>query len=189
MFIGKIKIDLNSIKYFSWLGLISDDQYHSDILLSLTMNFSPLFTSTWDSSLLDGMLHQLRAAQGDLPNVSMAEEDYNVGEETINVSDTEVEKTIDVDIENTIEVSDSENTIDSEVGYQMFESTINITDEDTIENVTEMEYSNNSDEDETSGSDNISSSKYFSGCPVHNHHTDSESMCPDDPPCLCLSKI
>ena len=30
------------------------------------------------------------------------------------------------DIENTIEVSESENTIDSEVGYQMFESTINI---------------------------------------------------------------
>ena len=112
-----------------------------------------------------------------------------LGKETINVSDTEVEKTIDVDIENTIEVSDSENTIDSEVGYQMFESTINIMDEDTIENVTEMEYSNNSDEDETSGSDNISSSKYFSGCPVHNHHTDSESMCPDDPPCLCLSEI
>ena len=179
-------------KYFSRLGLISDDQYHSDILLSLTMGFSPVFTSTWDSSLLDGMLHQLRAGQGDLPNVSMAEEDSNVGEETINVSDTEVEKTIDVsdtDIENTIEVSDSGNTIDFEVGYQIFEGTINITDEDTIENVTEMEYSNNSDEDETSGSDNISSCKYFSGCPVHNHHTDSESMCPDDPPCLCLSEI
>ena len=162
------------------------------------MNFSPLFTSSWDSSLLDSMLHQLRAAQGDLPNVSMTEEDSNVGEETINVSDTEVAKTIDVDIENTIEVSDSENTvevsdsentIDSEVGYQMFESTINITYEDTIENVTEMEYSNNSDEDETFGSDNISSSKYFSGCPVHNHHTDSDSMRPDDPPCLCLSEI
>ena len=44
------------------------------------------------------------AAQGDLPDVSMAEEDFNVGEETINVSDTEVEKTIDVDIENTIEL-------------------------------------------------------------------------------------
>ena len=83
----------------------------------------------------------------------------------------------------------TENIIDSEVGYQMFESTINITDEDTIENVTKMEYSNNYDEDETSGTDNISSSKYFSGCPVHNHHTDSESMCPDDPLCLCLSEI
>ena len=60
------------------------------------MNFSPLFTSTWDSSLLDGMLHELRAVQGDLPDESMAEEDFNVGEETINVRDTEVEKTIDV---------------------------------------------------------------------------------------------
>ena len=58
------------------------------------------------------MLHQLRAEQAHLPNVSMAEEDFNVGEETINVSDTEVEKTIDVDIENIIEVSNSENTIE-----------------------------------------------------------------------------
>ena len=63
------------------------------------------------------------------------------------------------------------------------------TDDDTIENVTDMEYSNNSDEDETSRSDNVSSSKYFAGCPVHNHHTDNESMCPDDPPCMCLSEI
>ena len=42
------------------------------------MNFSPLYTSSWDSSLLDGMLRELRAAQGDLPNVSMVEEDFNV---------------------------------------------------------------------------------------------------------------
>ena len=49
----------------------------------------------------------------------MTEEDSNVGEETINVSDTEVEKTIDVDIENTIEVRNSENKIDSEVGYKI----------------------------------------------------------------------
>ena len=153
------------------------------------MNFSPLFTSTWDSSLLDGMLHELRAAQGDLPDVSMAEEDSNVGEETININDTEVEKTIDIEIEHTIELSDSDNKIESEVVYQMFESTINITDKDTIENVTEMEYSKNSDEDETFESNNISSSKYFPGCPVHNHHTDSDSVCPDDPPCSCLSEI
>ena len=46
------------------------------------MNFSPLCTSSWDSSLLDRMLCELRAAQGDLPDVSMAEEDFNVGEET-----------------------------------------------------------------------------------------------------------
>ena len=155
------------------------------------MNFSPLFTtSTWDSSLLDGMLHQLRAAQGDLPNVSMAEEDYNVGEETINVSDTEVEKTIDVDIENTIEVSDSENTIDSEVGYQIFESTINIMDEDTIENITEMEYSNNSDEDETSGANSIfPPASIFLGA-LSTIITLIVTACVlMIPLCLCLSKI
>ena len=32
--------------------------------------------------------------------------------------------------------------IDSEVVNQIIESTINITDEDTVENVTDMEYSN-----------------------------------------------
>ena len=52
------------------------------------MNFSPLYTSSWDSSLLDGMLHELKAAQGDLPDVSMVEEDFNVREETININDT-----------------------------------------------------------------------------------------------------
>ena len=75
------------------------------------MNFSPLFNSTWDSSLLDGMLRELRATQGDLANVSMAEEDFNVGEETININDTEVEETIDIDIEHTIELSDSDNKL------------------------------------------------------------------------------
>ena len=59
----------------------------------------------------------------------------------------------------------------------------------TVENVTDMEYSNESDEDETSKSNNISSSQYFPECPVHNHHTDNDSMCPDDPPCLCISEI
>ena len=57
---------------------------------------------------------------------------------------------------------------------QIIESTINITDEDTVENVTDMEYSNESDEDETSKSNNISSSQYFPECPVHNHHTDND---------------
>ena len=106
-------------------------QYHSDILLTNTMNFSPLFTSTWDSSKLDGMLQQLTPGQEHLSNVSMAEEDYNVGENTINLSDTKVDNTINVDSDNTIDISDSQNT--------MFESTINITDKDTIENVTDME--------------------------------------------------
>ena len=73
------------------------------------MNFSPLYTSSWDSSLLDGMLRELRAAQGDLPDVSMVEEDFNVREETININDTEIEKTIDIDSEHTIELSDSDN--------------------------------------------------------------------------------
>ena len=164
-------------------------QYHSDILLSHIMNFSPLYTSTWDSSLLDGMLREVRAAQGDLPDVSMVEEDFNVREETININDTEIEETIDIDSEHTIELSDSDNEIDSEVVNQIIESTINITDEDTVENVTNMEYSNESDEDETSKSNNISSSQYFPECPVHNHHTDNDSVCPDDLPCSCMSEI
>ena len=126
------------------------------------MNFSPLYTSSWDSSLLDGMLHELRAAQGDLPNVSMVEEDFNVREETININDTEIEKTIDIDSEHTIELSDSDNEIDCEVVNQINESTINITDEDTVENVSNMEYSNESDEDENSNSNNISSLTVFS---------------------------
>ena len=109
------------------------------------MNFSPLYTSTWDSSLLDGMLRELRAAQGDLPDVSMVEEDFNVREETININDTEIEETIDIDSELTIELSDSDNEIDSEVVNQIIESTINITDEDAVENVTDMEYRNESD--------------------------------------------
>ena len=102
------------------------------------MNFSPLYTSSWDSSLLDRMLHELRAAQGDLPDVSMVEEDFNVREETININDTEIEETIDID-------SDSDNEIDCEVVNQINESTINITDVDTVENVSNMEYSNESD--------------------------------------------
>ena len=153
------------------------------------MNFSPLYTSSWDSSLLDGMLRELRAAQGDLPDVSMVEEDFNVREETININDTEIEETIDIDSEHTIELSDSDNEIDCEVVNQIIESTINITDEDTVENVSNMEYSNESDEDENSNSNNISSSQYFAECPVHNHHTDNDSVCPDDPPCSCMSEI
>ena len=153
------------------------------------MNFSLLYTSSWDSSLLDGMLRELRAAQGDLPDVSMVEEDFNVREETININDTEIEETIDIDSEHTIELSDSDNEIDCEVVNQIIESTINITDEDTVENVSNMEYSNESDEDENTNSNNISSSQYFPECPVHNHHTDNDSVCPDDPPCSCMSEI
>ena len=46
---------------------------------------------------------------GDLPDVSMVEEDFNVREETININDTEIEETIDIDSEHTIELSDSYN--------------------------------------------------------------------------------
>ena len=130
-----------------------------------------------------------RAEQGDLPDVSMVEEDFNVREETININDTQIEETIDIDSEHTIELSDSDNEIDCEVVNQIIESTINITDEDTVENVSNMEYSNESDEDENSNSNNISSSQYFPECPVHNHHTDNDSICPDDPPCSCMSEI
>ena len=77
----------------------------------------------------------------------------------------------------------------TEVVNQIIESTINITDEDTVENVINMEYSNESDEDETSKSNNISSSQYFPECPVHNHHTDNDSVCHDDPLCSCMSEI
>ena len=119
----------------------------------------------------------------------MVEEDFNVREETININDTEIEETIDIDSEHTIELSDSDNEIYCEVVNQIIESTINITDEDTVENVSNMEYSNESDEDENSKSNNISSSQHFPECPVHNHHTDNDSVCPDDPPCSCMSEI
>ena len=76
----------------------------------------------------------------------MVEEDFNVREETININDTEIEETIDIDSEHTIEL-------------------------------------------ENSNSNNISSSQYFPECPVHNHHTDNDSVCPDDPPCSCMSEI
>ena len=115
-------------------------------------------------------------AQGDLPDVSMVEEDFNVREETININDTQIEETIDIDSEHTIELSDSDNEIDCEVVNQINESTINITDEDSVKNVSNME----SDEDENSNSNNISSSQYFAECPVHNHHTDNDSICPDE---------
>ena len=59
-------------------------------------------------------------------------------------------KLLIIDSQHTIELSDSDNEIYSEVVNQIIESTINITDEDTVENVTDMEYSNESDEDETS---------------------------------------
>ena len=42
----------------------------------------------------------------------MVEEDFNVREETININDTEIEETIDIDSEHTIELSDSDNEID-----------------------------------------------------------------------------
>ena len=59
--------------------------------------------------------------------------------------------------------------------YEMFESTILLEDTDD---------SYASSEQFESGSD--LSLKYIVGCPVHNHHTDSQSVCPDDPPCVCL---
>ena len=49
---------------------------------------------------------------------------------------------------------------------QIIESNINITYEDAVQNVTDMEYRNESDENETSKSNNISSSQYFPECPV-----------------------
>ena len=40
-----------------------------------------------------------------------------------------------------------------------------------------------------SDSEEEGAKKYFAGCPVHDHHTDQESMCPDDPPCICLGDV
>ena len=97
-------------------------------------------TSSWDSSLLDGMLCELRTAQGDLPDVTMVEEDFNVREETININDTEIEETIDIDSEHTIQLSDSDNEIDCEVVNQIIESTINITDDKICLWAINMEY-------------------------------------------------
>ena len=117
-------------------------------------------------------------------------DDAEVGD-TIEVEDTKIENTIELDsteVENTNELEDTQVTNEStsnKEGYEMFENTITI--EDTIEDITETEDSVTSGEESRSDSDQ--SEKYFAGCPVHNHHTDSQSMCPDDDPCSCLAEV
>ena len=117
-------------------------------------------------------------------------DDTEVGN-TIELDDTEVGNTIELDdteVGNTIKMNDTVGTNEStsnEGGYEMFENTITI--EDTIKDITEREDSVTSGEESMSDSDQ--SQKYFAGCPIHNHHTDSQSMCPDDDPCSCLAEI
>ena len=148
------------------------------------MDFTPAFSSTWDAPLLNEMLLQLITYE-DLLNISKTAESNSTT--TVNVTDYEAEETIQIDdtqVGSTIELNDTD-TVESTSqvgGYKMFEYTINI--EDTNEENTEMEGSLTSVEESRSAS-NISL-KYFAGCPVHNHHTDSDSVCPDNPPCSCL---
>ena len=117
-------------------------------------------------------------------------DDTEVGN-IIELDDTKVGNTIELDdteVGNTMEINDTVGTNEStskEGGYEMFENTVTI--EDTIEDITEREDSVTSGEETMSDSDQ--SHKYFAGCPVHNHHTDSQSMCPDDDPCSCLAEI
>ena len=167
------------------------------------MRFTPAFTSSWDAPLLNQMLDQLRTDREDLLDVSMVmeDEDTNV-ENTIELDDTKVENTVELDdteVENTMELDDTEveNTIEledievtneitfSKEAYQMFENTITI--EDTTEDITNTEDTFTSFEESMSDSDQ--SQKYFADCPVHNHHTDSQSVCPDDDPCSCLDDV
>jgi exopolysaccharide biosynthesis protein len=167
------------------------------------MRFTPAFTSSWDAPLLNQMLAQLATDREDLVDVTMVMEVENTKvENTIELDATEVENTIELDdteVQNTMELDDTEvqNTIQlddtdvtnettfSEEAYQMFENTIMI--EDITEDFTNTEDTVTSSEDSMSESDQ--SNKYFAGCPVHNHHTDSQSMCLDDDPCSCLAEV
>ena len=178
------------------------DQYLSTYENSNKMGFYPAFTSTWDSPLLNEMLDQLRA--GDSTDVTMVMKDSNhqddsegmVIEETVEINST-IEEVTEMDSINT-ENSDP----NKEEAYEMFEVTIVIEDtieiEDTFEDTIEIEdtFNDTSDQNEDSnyseegsGLEDGGVPKYFAGCPVHNHHTDQESMCPDDPPCVCLGEV
>ena len=192
------------------------------------MGFTPAFTSTWDAPLLNAILLQLRAGQGDLVDVSMVAEDESPielnglegentvelngmdgestvelnsmeGENTIELNSMEGENTVELNSmedENTVELNsmEGENTVElnsmegveessSEGGrYEMFESTILL--ENTIADSTVID--DNGASSDKSESDSDLSLKYIVGCPVHNHHMDSQSVCPDDAPCSCL---
>ena len=159
------------------------------------MGFTPAFTSTWDSKLLNEMLNQLRAER-DLVDVTMVTEDTNAQADS-KLEVMEVEETIEIDstIEDVIKMDSTNGDISDttkEEGYKMFENTVVIEDtieiEETFNDTTEEKEDSNYSEEE-SGSENNESQKYFAGCPVHNHHTDSQSMCPDDPPCVCLGEV
>ena len=159
------------------------------------MGFTPAFTSTWDAPLLNAILLQLRAGQGDLVDVSMVAEDESPielngleGENTVELNGMDGESTVELNSmegENTVELNSMEGVEESssEGGrYEMFESTILL--ENTIADSTVID--DNGASSDKSESDSDLSLKYIVGCPVHNHHMDSQSVCPDDAPCSCL---
>ena len=129
------------------------------------------------------------ANQGEFVDVTLAEEDEGSEIIEIDVTDGSVVEITEGDVMNKSQQSQGT--------YEMFDNTIVLEDtividssQEELVNVTmaEEDEENESSGEET-GSDDEGIPKYFAGCPVHNHHTDTESMCPDDPPCVCLGEV
>ena len=127
--------------------------------------------------------------QGESVDVTLAEEDEGSEIIEIYVTDGSVVEITEGDVMNKSQ--------ESQGTYEMFDNTIVLEDtividssQEELVNVTmaEEDEENESSEEET-GSDDEGIPKYFAGSPVHNHHTDTESMCPDDPPCVCLGEV
>ena len=127
--------------------------------------------------------------QGESVDVTLAEEDEGSEIIEIYVTDGSVVEITEGDVMNKSQ--------ESQGTYEMFDNTIVLEDtividssQEELVNVTmaEEDEENESSEEET-GSDDEGIAKYFAGCLVHNHHTDTESMCPDDPPCVCLGEV
>ena len=130
------------------------------------------------------------ARLGESADVTMAEEDKESEIMVIEISDSNVEEVTEGDV-----TKDEDGSQENRGAYEMFNDTIVVEDTIEIESSQEMSQEISRDDEETDGSEEESESeeegrpKYFAGCPVHNHHTDTESMCPDDPPCVCLGEI
>ena len=150
------------------------------------MNFSPAATSTWKSAQLGQMLDWIN--QGESVDVTLVEEDGESKIIVIDITDESVEEVMEGDVN----MNESQ---ESQENYEMFDYTIVLEDTVVIDSSQEMrreenreDKGNESSEEETDSEDE-GEPKYFAGCPVHNHHTDMESICPNDPPCVCLGDI
>ena len=131
---------------------------------SSSENFTPIFTSTFESGSLSQLLQSVPPQH--------LEESVVIIEEVINLDASS--DTMDVSgqtIGDTIELSsglDSSNTGETMVSQETS--------------------SNNSSDGMEESNSSTSEDGYIYNCPVHNHHlnTSNASVCPDDPTCTCL---